>query len=46
MFVKQWESGERKNFFSREKKFFIYPEPPLFFKKSGVFVEGNDLPLR
>ena len=28
--------GEGKNFFSREKKFFPSPEPPSFFKKSGV----------
>jgi hypothetical protein len=29
--------GKEKNFFSREKKFFPSPDPPSFFKKSGVF---------
>ena len=37
------ESGERENFFSREKKFSLSPEPPLLFKKSGVFVEWGVL---
>ena len=40
MSPKLGESGEEKNFFSREKKFFSSPEPPSLFKKSGVFVEG------
>jgi len=33
-----WESGERENFFSREKKFSLSPEPPLSFKKSDVWL--------
>jgi len=28
-------SGEGKNFFSQEKKFFPSPEPSSLFKKSG-----------
>jgi hypothetical protein len=34
--------GEGENFFSREKKFSPSPGPPLLFKKSGVFVEGEN----
>lgn len=31
-------SGEGKNFFLREKKFFPSPEPLSFFKKSEIFL--------
>ena len=36
--IKVGDVGERKNFFSREKKFFPSPTPPSFFKKSEVWL--------
>ena len=36
--IKLGDAGERKNFFSREEKFFPSPAPPSFFKKSEIWL--------
>ena len=36
--IKVGDAGERKNFFSREEKFFPSPAPPSIFKKSEVWL--------
>ena len=34
-------AGDKENFFSREKKFYLSPAPPFSFKKSEVFCRSR-----